>query len=220
MIQFTTRVERMAVFVKQIDGDFRVEHTTNPLDEKGFYLNADHPLVTFFKKHDRYISLREFMRTTLYRSLWEKEKQLFSAMHVDCFVPLISDNELVGIVFLPEKKDRVPYLDSDLKNAQDIADICAPALKDACIYERAIDEARIDKLTGLINRKFFLELLDREFEQYKDTEYGTFKMANNMAFNKLNAPDLGMIVAGAIISAIGMLVGSLWNKKRHNQKNK
>lgn len=49
-------------------------------------------------------------------------------------------------------------------------------------------------------------------------EYGTFKMANNIAFNKLNAPDLGMIVAGAIISAIGMLVGSLWNKKRHNQK--
>jgi hypothetical protein len=51
-------------------------------------------------------------------------------------------------------------------------------------------------------------------------EYGTFKMANNIAFNKLNAPDLVMIVAGAIISAIGMLVGSLWNKKRHNQKNK
>ena len=46
-----------------------------------------------------------------------------------------------------------------------------------------------------------------------------FTMANNIAFYKLNAPDLGMIVAGAIISAIGMLVGSLWNKKRHNQKN-
>ena len=45
----------------------------------------------------------------------------------------------------------------------------------------------------------------------------TFKMANNIAFNKLNAPDFGMIVAGAIISAIGMLVGSLCNKKRPNQ---
>ena len=55
---------------------------------------------------------------------------------------------------------------------------------------------------------------------YMLAEYGTFKMANNIAFYKLNAPDLGMIVAGAIISAIGMLVGSLWNKKRHNQKNK
>ena len=55
---------------------------------------------------------------------------------------------------------------------------------------------------------------------YMLAEYGTFKMVNNIAFNKLNAPDLGMIVAGAIISAIGMLAGSLWNKKRHNQKNK
>ena len=51
-------------------------------------------------------------------------------------------------------------------------------------------------------------------------EYGTFKIANNITFNKLNFPDLGMIVAGAIISAIGMLSGSLWNKKRHNQTNK
>ena len=55
---------------------------------------------------------------------------------------------------------------------------------------------------------------------YMLAEYGTFKISNNITFNKLNSPDLGMIVAGAIISAIGMLAGSLWNKKRHNQKNK
>ena len=55
---------------------------------------------------------------------------------------------------------------------------------------------------------------------YMLAEYGAFKMANNIAFNKLNAPDLGMIIAGAIISAIGMLVGSLWNKKRYIQNKK
>ena len=44
-------------------------------------------------------------------------------------------------------------------------------------------------------------------------EYGTFKMANNIAANKINAPDWGMIVVGAIISAIGILLGSLWRKK-------
>ena len=48
---------------------------------------------------------------------------------------------------------------------------------------------------------------------YMLAEYGTFKMANNIAVNKINAPDLGMIVAGAIISAIGILLGSLWKKK-------
>ena len=48
---------------------------------------------------------------------------------------------------------------------------------------------------------------------YMLAEYGTFKMANNIAANKINAPDWGMIVVGAIISAIGILLGSLWKKK-------
>ena len=42
---------------------------------------------------------------------------------------------------------------------------------------------------------------------YMLAEYGTFKMANNIAANKINAPDWGMIVVGAIISAIGNLAG-------------
>ena len=48
---------------------------------------------------------------------------------------------------------------------------------------------------------------------YMLAEYGTFKMANNIAANKINAPDWGMIVVGATISAIGILLGSLWKKK-------
>ena len=51
---------------------------------------------------------------------------------------------------------------------------------------------------------------------YMLAEYGTFKMANNIAVNKINVPDFGMIVAGAIISAIGILLGSLWKKKHYN----
>lgn len=54
---------------------------------------------------------------------------------------------------------------------------------------------------------------------YMLAEYGTFKMANNIAFDKLNAPDWGMIVGGAIISAIGMLIGSLFNKNRNKTFN-
>ena len=48
---------------------------------------------------------------------------------------------------------------------------------------------------------------------YMLAEYGTFKMANNITFDKLNAPAWGMVVAGTIISTIGMLVGSLFNKQ-------
>ena len=169
VIQSTTRIERMAVFVHQMDGDYRVEHTTNPLDEKAFYLRGDHPLVTYFQKHGTYISLSEFMRTTVYRSMWEKEKHLFTTLKAGCFVPLVSGGDVVGIISLPEKKDMQPYQESELGIVQSMADICADAVKEACVYERAIDEARTDKLTGLINKKYFSELLFSEFERYKDT---------------------------------------------------
>ena len=49
---------------------------------------------------------------------------------------------------------------------------------------------------------------------YMLAEYGTFAMANNIAFDKLNAPEWGLVVAGVIISVIGMLMGSLLKKKR------
>ena len=165
----TTNIKRMVVFVRQTDGDYRVEHTTNPLDEKGFYLQNDHPLVRYFAYYKGAVSLRRFMQSTVSRSMWEKEKRLLSSMKADTFVPLHSENELVGIIVLPEKKDRLPYHENDLNVVQAVAKICAGPVKEACVYERAIDEARIDKLTGLINRKFFLELLDKEFEKYKDT---------------------------------------------------
>ena len=44
---------------------------------------------------------------------------------------------------------------------------------------------------------------------YMLAEYATFSMANNVEFNKVNVPEFGMIVTGAIISIIGMGVGHL-----------
>ena len=49
---------------------------------------------------------------------------------------------------------------------------------------------------------------------YMLAEYGTFKAANSIAFDRLNAPELGMVLSGAIISAIGILAGLLFNRKR------
>lgn len=49
---------------------------------------------------------------------------------------------------------------------------------------------------------------------YMLADYGTFKMANNIAFDKLNSPGWGMIIVGVIISLIGMLAGLLINKKK------
>lgn len=207
-IQLVTRLDRMVVFVRQTDGDFRVEHTTNPLAEKSYYIAADHPLVTYFKTHDSYIGLREFSRTTVYRSMWEKEKSLLKALNADYFVPLIFDNDLVGIIVLLTRKDNAPYSANDLDTIQTIASMCAPALQDAGVYERAIDEARKDKLTGLVNQKYFFELLDRDFEQYKDVALSLclLNLDDFKLYNQLYGMQEGDIalqhVAGILLSGI------------------
>lgn len=53
---------------------------------------------------------------------------------------------------------------------------------------------------------------------YMLAEYGTFSMANNLAFGKLNPPEWGMVAAGAMISAVGMLAGTLFRKAHHRRK--
>ena len=49
---------------------------------------------------------------------------------------------------------------------------------------------------------------------YMLAEYGTFSMANNIAFDHVNMPEWGMIPAGAVISVIGILVGMLTVRRK------
>lgn len=44
---------------------------------------------------------------------------------------------------------------------------------------------------------------------YMLAEYATFRMANNISFHKMNAPEISMMFIGAIISLIGMGIGHL-----------
>ena len=53
---------------------------------------------------------------------------------------------------------------------------------------------------------------------YMLAEYGTVRMANNLAFGKVNPPEWGMVAVGAMISAVGMLAGTLFRKARHRRK--
>ena len=186
-IQDLTHIEKLLVFTQQTDGDFRVEFINNPLEEKNFYIKSDHPLLTYFKTNSQYVSLQDFSRTTVYRSMWEKEKQMFEHLKADYFIPMITEDRIAGILLLPEKKDKSPYNPLDLSLIQSVCSICASSLHDATAYERAVDDARKDKLTGLINRKYFFELLDTEFEKYQETALSLclinlddFKMYNQL----------------------------------------
>ena len=186
-IQELTKVDKMMVFIRQASGDYRVEYTENPLDEKNFYLRADHPLITYLKTGQRFAVLQELDRTTVFRSIWESEKKTLRVLDAEIFVPLFAQEDLIALIMLPHKKDRASYSTNDLNTICHIAGVCAAPLKDAYAYERAIDEARRDKLTGLFNRKYFFEVLDRDFERCKGSALSLclLNLDNFTSFNQV-----------------------------------
>ena len=169
VIQKAVGVHRMFIFVRGENGDFHVAHTGSPLDERGFVLSADNPLIGYLQHHVDCLMLRDFSRTISYRSMWDQEKQLFAAWNIEYFVPMMADEDLIGIVMLSAKARKGSYNSDDLNFLQSATSVCAIAVKNAQLYEKAYEEARKDELTGLINRKYFYEILNREFERAKDT---------------------------------------------------
>lgn len=49
---------------------------------------------------------------------------------------------------------------------------------------------------------------------YMLAEYGTFSLANMVAFRKLNMPDFGMLLVGAGIALAGMVIGIATKPKK------
>ena len=54
---------------------------------------------------------------------------------------------------------------NDQKLIDSIRSIASIAIKNAKLYEKAYAEARTDELTGLLNRKYFYEILEKEYKE-------------------------------------------------------
>jgi len=190
-IQKVVEVNRLFVLVRGLDGDYRIEHTINPLDGKNFFFRSDHPLISFFKTHKKYVWMSDFSRKTIYRSLWETEKALIFNQQIECAIPLNSEDGLTGLILISGKPGKRMSATKHIDFIQAAADLCAGSVNNAYVYERAIAEAQKDDLTGLINSKFFFEILDREFEKFKDSalslclvDVDDFKLYNQMYGSK------------------------------------
>ena len=63
-------------------------------------------------------------------------------------------------------KKRLAY--DEVEIISNITSVASIAIKNAKLYENARLEARTDELTGLLNRKYFYEVLNEEFEKNRD----------------------------------------------------
>ncbi len=169
VIQDTIGVRKVYVCLLNNQGDrYPITYSTSPLDKRSYYMKCDHPIVLWLKQNNTYLLLKDFRRTITYKSMWEEEKRLLHDLEIECVVPLADDHELVGFVMITGKEKNASFTYDDLNFLDSVKSISSIAVKNSHLYEKVYMEARTDELTGLLNRKYFYEILEDEMEKNKN----------------------------------------------------
>ena len=195
VISDTLHTKKIYVCIKDSEGHYPAVYSSNPLDDRNFRLTATAPLIEWLKCHDNCLLMRDFRRTVEYKSMWESEKEQLSFLRVECCLPLKDGDDLVGLVLLGGKENkrriRKEYTEEDIMFLNSIESVSSIAVKNSRLYEKAYEEARTDELTGLLNRKYFYEVLDECYEKCKTTSLALvifnvddFKLYNQLYGNK------------------------------------
>lgn len=159
------RVNKAYVCLRDKTGKhFRPVCSAAPLDVKAFSISSDNPFIAWFKNRENCLFMSEFRRSSSYKSMWDTEKSLLSGLGVSCIVPLKRDGDLVGVVLLGRKVKGNEYTYDDISFLESAKSIAAIAVKNANLYEQAKREATVDHLTGLLNRKSFMEKLNEAYD--------------------------------------------------------
>jgi len=77
-------------------------------------------------------------------------------------VPLVDRSGGVGWLGIFSREPQARFGDDDLRRAEELAERVAPALENARRFQEARQQADLDALTGLHNRRYFHETLARE----------------------------------------------------------
>lgn len=195
MITDTLHAKKIYICINDGQGNYPAVFSSSPLDDKNFILNGSSPLVGWLKNHDTCLLLRDFKRTVEYKSMWEEEKSQLENLKIECLLPLKDGDDLAGLVLLGGKdkksKLRSGYTEEDIIFLNSIESVSSIAVKNSRLYEKAYEEARTDELTGLLNRKYFYEVLEETFEKCRRTSLALsifnvddFKLYNQLYGNQ------------------------------------
>ena len=181
---------------------FVLTRSSDPLERRDIFLPADNPLLNHLAKTDVCLMEHEINSIEGYRSLWESEKQLLSDMNAGCFVPLTDEDRLMGVLILAARDKGKRFNFADESFLTSVKTVAAIAVKNARLYEKADHDARTDDLTGLTNRKYFMEELNRQFALCRESSLGLihvniddFKLFNQLYGNTAGDAALKLIAA-------------------------
>lgn len=166
LIREHTSVELAYIFVYDKSHKYyRMQACTDKMLSKSVQISTESPLVKWLHSHKEGIRYNNFKHTTNYKSMWESEKHVFGVLQTEYVFPIICDNDMAGLVILSARTNHKPYSYTEIGFLESVASVAQIAIKNASLYETMQEEAHLDGLTNLYNRRFFTDEFERIFKE-------------------------------------------------------
>ena len=220
VLKETTNAGRIYICLKdKKSGEYQAVYSNRPLNDLTFSLKADNPVVTWLTRNEDCVVIRDFRSSTAYKSMWESEKHMFSELGIEYCAGLRQNDDLAGIIAISGDGHR-NLNHNDLAMLSSVSSVASIAIKNARLYEAAWTEARTDELTGLLNRKYFYEILDEEYEKNKEGSLALilFNIDDFKLYNQLYGNQQGDVALRKVADIIHASVGEQGYVARHSAK--
>lgn len=189
--------------------NYILRYSAQSLADLSFVIKKDNPIVTWLSKNDGYLIMDEFVSSVEYKAMWEAEKLQLHKLGINYCIAFRENDELIGILLFSDHGRKTKLRSQDISVISSICTVASIAIKNAHIYEKAYLEARTDELTGVLNRRYFYELIHNEFERNKEGSLALIiiNLDDFKLFNQLYGVKQGDIALKAIADIIKASIG-------------
>ena len=187
---------------------YRGVASDQPLNDLTFTMEEENPMIQWLKEHEEPIIYRDFRYTVEYKSMWESEKHRLDKTHIRYCAGLKDGECLVGVILITDASAKKRLVYDEVQLISSVTSVASIAIKNSRLYERARQEARTDEMTGLLNRKYFYEVLNEELEKNKEASLALaiINVDDFKLYNDIYGHDMGdqvlCIVADVIKNCI------------------
>ncbi len=200
--------------------EFEVRHSSHPLTDISMHFTYDHPLVQTLDRRNRILEFDDFTHTIAYKGIWTEEKQQLNQLSITHCLGISNSDKLIGFILFSNSDKKRDLKENELSFITSISTIASVALNNALRYEKAYFEARTDELTEVLNRRYFLEILDEVFEKNKNGSLAMviINLDDFKLYNQLYGVQQGDAVLKEIAKLIEMCVGDHGYVSRYGGK--
>ena len=186
-------------------GDYYVRFSVGPA-QAAFPLSVknDSPIIQWLQKTKTYLPKDRLDIAPEFKSLWKEELECITQFNIQMFVPVISRNNLIGVLALGEKQNKHRYSLEDINYSERIMNNTATSIEKEYLQDqlrkREQELSLINQLAGVISSSLNIEevydAFVSELKEVIDVDYAAITLVEG---------------ASIYFAAVSTQVGSAWH---------